>query len=161
MKISVTGQKWTQHRQAPHTLLCWESFIEETYKSNQNQPEKAKYSDINDSIILIDDDDEIAIISEPEERIVSGFKCSFCPSFLTSIQDMHNHLRSDHADENSENVGEESDENDEIEILSQFSCKLCGKDFDTAEEIDNHISKLHSIPNESYRKYLVNESKRK
>ena len=139
----------------------WESFIEENYKSNQNQPEKAKYSDINDSIILIDDDDEIAIISEPEESEVSGFKCSFCPSFLTSIQDMQNHFRSDHADENSKNVDEESDENDEIEILSQFSCKLCSKDFDTAEEIDNHISKLHSIPNESYRKYLVNESKRK
>ena len=74
---------------------------------------------------------------------------------------MQNHFRSDHADENSENVGDESDENDEIEILSQFSCKLCSKDFDTADEIDNHISELHSIPNESYRKYLVNESKRK
>ena len=42
----------------------WESFIEKTYKSNQNQPEKAKYSDINDSIILRIDHNEIAIISE-------------------------------------------------------------------------------------------------
>ena len=45
----------------------WELFIEETYKSNQNQPEKAKYSGIHDSIILIDD--EIAIISNRSELI--------------------------------------------------------------------------------------------
>ena len=44
-------------------LEDWGSFIEETYKSSQNQPEKAKYSDINDSKILIDHG-EISIISE-------------------------------------------------------------------------------------------------
>ena len=46
----------------------WESFIEKTYKSNQNQPEKAKYSDINDSIILIDD--EIAILANVVGQIL-------------------------------------------------------------------------------------------
>ena len=140
-------------------LEDWGSLIEETYKSSQNQPEKANYSDINDSIILIDDDDEIAMISEPEESKVSGFKCSLCPSFLTSIQDMNNHIKKDHADENSKIVVDENDPDDEIEILSQFSCALCSKDFDTAEDIENHISILHSIPNEPYRNYLVCQSK--
>ena len=130
----------------------WDSFIKEHSKTSQNHPEKAKYSEINDTIVI--DDDDI------EESEVPGFKCNLCSSFWTSIQDMNNHIKSDHADENSENVGEESDENDEIEILSQFSCKLCSEDFDTAEDIDDHLSKFHSILDELYRKDVVTKSKK-
>ena len=131
----------------------WDSFIKENFKTSQNHPEKAKYSEINDTIVIEDDDDM-------EESEVPGFKCNPCPSFWTSIQDMNNHIKSDHADENSENVCEESDENDEIEILSQFSCKLCSKDFGTAEDIDKHLSVFYLIPDELYRADLVNKSKK-
>ena len=128
----------------------WDSFIKENFKTSQNHPEKAKYSEINDTIVIEDDDDM-------EESEVPGFKCNLCPSFWTSIQDMNNHIKSDHADENSENI---DDESDEIEILSQFSCKLCSMDFDTAEAIDNHLSTFHSIPDELYRKDVANKSKK-
>ena len=33
-------------------------------------------------------------------------------------------------------------------------------DFDTAEAIDNHLTEFHSIPDELYRKDLVNKSKK-
>ena len=91
------------------------------HNANEDKDDCKEDENIEESNEVIDIDDDIQII--PDDG-VTGFKCALCPSFLTSMQDMNNHIKNDHSDENTTKV-----DDDDIEILSQFSCSLCNKDF--------------------------------
>ena len=49
----------------------WDSFIKENFKTSQNHPEKAKYSEINDTIVM----DEMKLILKENEELINLPNC--------------------------------------------------------------------------------------